>query len=36
MKEPKLTKEEWIAIMTLIFPNEFLKRLSEIKKKYEQ
>jgi len=37
MKEPKLTKEEWIEIMTLMLrDNEFLNRLSEIKKKYEK
>ena len=35
MKEPKLTKEEWIEIMTLMLKdNEFLNRLSEIKKKH--
>ena len=37
MKEPELTKEEWIEIMTLMLrDNEFLNRLSEIKKKYEK
>ena len=37
MKEPKLTKEEWIEIMMLMLrDNEFLNRLSEIKKKYEK
>ena len=35
MKEPKLTKEEWIEMWRLMLrDNEFLNRLSEIKKKY--